>query len=210
MAGVFYGVLESQFGTANGRGWLLQFDAQAQSGRRARQFRLDVSPSVIPASMVPSYAARRPACSRRSTTTTGRQARATAQPRLAVLDPKGFQADTITPGVQVMREVIDDPRPCMGRQLGQLAPGMVHQHDGGGSGAQVGHREQRGRHPVPLGLDDEYAAGRHPPHGRPLPCLHAHAGRRGRGQSTRSAMRRCFRYAPARRRRSSGFAAGCF
>ncbi|WP_163980725.1 hypothetical protein, partial [Raoultella ornithinolytica] len=52
---VFYGVLETQFPTHNARGWLLQFDAQLNPASVPGSFGWDVSPSVIPASMVPSY-----------------------------------------------------------------------------------------------------------------------------------------------------------
>ena len=53
---VFYGVLERTFGTHNARGWLLQFDASLNPVGVPGSFGWDVSPSVIPASMVPSYA----------------------------------------------------------------------------------------------------------------------------------------------------------
>ena len=103
---VFYGVLEAVFGTHNARGWLLQFDALLNPVGVPGSFGWDVSPSIIPASTVPSY--------------TGTSTYLLAQKynnytgvgtgdglnRLAVLDPKASQADTITPGVQVMREVL--------------------------------------------------------------------------------------------------------
>lgn len=103
---VFYGVLEAQFPTHNARGWLLQFDALLNPVGVPGSFGWDVSPSVIPASMVPSY--------------TGTSTYLLAQKynnyygvgtgdglnRLAVLDPKASQADAIAPGVQVMREVM--------------------------------------------------------------------------------------------------------
>jgi len=103
---VFYGVLEAQFPTHNARGWLLQFDALLNPVGVPGSFGWDVSPSVIPASMVPSY--------------TGTSTYLLAQKynnyfgvgtgdglnRMAVLDPKSSQADPIAPGVQVMREVL--------------------------------------------------------------------------------------------------------
>ena len=103
---VFYGVLESVFPTHNARGWLLQFDASLNPVGVPGSFGWDVSPSVIPASMVPSY--------------TGTSTYLLAQKynnyvgtgtgdglnRLAVLDPKSSQIDPIVPSVQVMREVL--------------------------------------------------------------------------------------------------------
>lgn len=103
---VFYGVLETQFPTHNARGWLLQFDALLNPVGVPGSFGWDVSPSVIPASMVPSY--------------TGTSTYLLAQKynnyvgvgtgdglnRMAVLDPKASQADPVVPSVQVMREVL--------------------------------------------------------------------------------------------------------
>ena len=103
---VFYGVLEAQFSTHNARGWLLQFDALLNPVGVPGSFGWDVSPSVIPASMVPSY--------------TGTSTYLLAQKynnyrgvgtgdglnRMAVLDPKASQPDPIVPAVQVMREVL--------------------------------------------------------------------------------------------------------
>ena len=103
---VFYGVLETTFPSHNARGWLLQFDASLNPVGVPGSFGWDVSPSVIPASMVPSY--------------TGSSTYLLAQKynnyfgvgtgdglnRLAILDPKVNQADTIVPRISVMREVL--------------------------------------------------------------------------------------------------------
>ncbi|QPQ55707.1 hypothetical protein IC614_03690 [Allosphingosinicella flava] len=103
---VFYGVLESQYPAHNARGWLLQFDAMLNPVGVPGSFGWDVSPSVIPASMVPSY--------------TGTSAYLLAQKynnyvgagtgdglnRMAVLDPGASQPDPIVANVQVMREVM--------------------------------------------------------------------------------------------------------
>ncbi len=68
---VFYGVLEAQFPTHNARGWLLQFDALLNPAGVPGSFGWDVSPSVIPGvDGAVLRRARRPTCSRRSTTTT--------------------------------------------------------------------------------------------------------------------------------------------
>ena len=103
---VFYGVLESQFGTHNGRGWLLQFDALLNPVGAPGSFGWDVSPSVIPASMVPSYAGASTYLLAQKYNNYWAAGTGDGLNRLAVLDPKGTQADTITPGVQVMREVM--------------------------------------------------------------------------------------------------------
>lgn len=103
---VFYGVLEASFPTHNARGWLLQFDALLNPAGVPGSFGWDVSPSVIPASMVPGY--------------TGTSTYLLAQKynnyfgvgtgdglnRMAVLDPKASQVDPVVSGVLVMREVL--------------------------------------------------------------------------------------------------------
>ena len=52
---VYFGVLEPVFGQHNARGWLLHFDAQLAPAGVPGSFGWDVTPTVIPAAMVPSY-----------------------------------------------------------------------------------------------------------------------------------------------------------
>jgi hypothetical protein len=103
---VFYGVLEAQFGTHNARGWLLQFDAALAPAGLPGSFGWDVSPSVIPASMVPSYASTSPYLLAQKYNNYAGVGTGDGLNRLAVLDPRASQADTILPAVQVMREVM--------------------------------------------------------------------------------------------------------
>ena len=103
---VFYGVLEAQFPTHNARGWLLQFDALLGPIGVPGSFGWDVSPSVIPASMVPSYAGTSTYLLAQKYNNYVGAGTGDGLNRLAVLDPKASQADPIVPGVQVMREVM--------------------------------------------------------------------------------------------------------
>ncbi|MEO6389242.1 MAG: hypothetical protein ABIT16_05965 [Croceibacterium sp.] len=103
---VFYGVLEAQFPTHNARGWLLQFDASLNPVGVPGSFGWDVSPSVIPASMVPSYAGTSTYLLVVKYNNYAGVGTGDGLNRLAVLDPKASQADPIVPGVQVMREVL--------------------------------------------------------------------------------------------------------
>jgi hypothetical protein len=103
---VFYGVLESQFPTHNARGWLLQFDALLNPVGVPGSFGWDVSPSVIPASMVPSYAGTSTYLLAQKYNNYYGVGTGDGLNRLAILDPKASQADAIVPGVQVMREVL--------------------------------------------------------------------------------------------------------
>ena len=70
-------------------------------------FGWDVSPSVIPASMVPSYTGTSTyLLAQKYNNYARRRHRRSALNQLAVLDPGASQADAIVPTVQVMREVL--------------------------------------------------------------------------------------------------------
>ena len=103
---VFYGVLERTFGTHNARGWLLQFDASLNPVGVPGSFGWDVSPSVIPASMVPSYTGTSTYLLAQKYNNYAGVGTGIGLNQLAVLDPKASQPDTILPTVQVMREVL--------------------------------------------------------------------------------------------------------
>lgn len=103
---VFYGVLERTFGTHNARGWLLQFDAALNPVGVPGSFGWDVSPSVIPASMVPSYAGTSTYLLAQKYNNYTGVGTGIGLNQLAVLDPGASQADAIVPTVQVMREVL--------------------------------------------------------------------------------------------------------
>jgi hypothetical protein len=103
---VFYGVLERTFGTHNARGWLLQFDAALNPVGVPGSFGWDVSPSVIPASMVPSYTGASTYLLALKYNNYVGVGSGTGLNQLAVLDPRGSQADAILPSLQVMREVL--------------------------------------------------------------------------------------------------------
>lgn len=103
---VFYGVLEAQFPTHNARGWLLQFDALLNPVGVPGSFGWDVSPSVIPASMVPSYTGTSTYLLAQKYNNYAGVGTGDGLNRMAVLDPKASQADPIVPSVQVMREVL--------------------------------------------------------------------------------------------------------
>ncbi|RYD59845.1 MAG: hypothetical protein EOP60_00980 [Sphingomonadales bacterium] len=103
---VFYGVLESQFPTHNARGWLLQFDSALNPVGVPGSFGWDVSPSVIPAAMVPSYTGTSTYLLAQKYNNYAGVGTGDGRNRMAVLDPKASQADPIVPSVQVMREVL--------------------------------------------------------------------------------------------------------
>ena len=99
-------MLEAQFPTHNARGWLLQFDALLNPAGVPGSFGWDVSPSVIPASMVPSYAGPSTYLLAQKYNNYLGVGTGDGLNRLAVLDPRASQVDPIVSGVQVMREVM--------------------------------------------------------------------------------------------------------
>jgi hypothetical protein len=103
---VFYGVLEAQFPSHNARGWLLQFDASLNPAGVPGSFGWDVSPSVIPASMVPSYTGASSYLLALKYNNDEGAGTGDGLNKLAVLDPQASQADPIVPSVQAMREVL--------------------------------------------------------------------------------------------------------
>jgi len=110
---VFYGVLEGQFPTHNARGWLLQFDALLNAVGAPGSFGWDVSPSVIPASMVPSYNGSSTYLLAQKYNNYNGAGTGDGLNRVAVLDPKASQADPVGSGVQVMKEVMTQLGPTL-------------------------------------------------------------------------------------------------
>ena len=103
---VFYGVLEAIFPTHNARGWLLQFDGLLSPSGVPGSFGWDVSPSVIPASMVPSYVGPSTYLLAQKYNNYIGVGTGDGLNRMAVLDPRTSQADPVIPAVQVMRDVL--------------------------------------------------------------------------------------------------------
>jgi hypothetical protein len=97
---VFYGVLEATTNTHDGRGWLLHFDAGLTTALVPGGFGWDDTASIVPASMVPSYAG----TSSYLLMTKYNEYR-DGQSRVAVLDPKASQVDPIS-GHAILREVL--------------------------------------------------------------------------------------------------------
>ncbi|MDB5870969.1 MAG: hypothetical protein JWQ07_411 [Ramlibacter sp.] len=102
---VFFGVLESTFGEHNGRGWLLQFDPLLAAAQLPGAFGWDVTPSVIPAAMVPTYVGTSSYLIAVKYNNYDGLGTGDGRNRLAVLDPGASQIDPIS-GRPVMREVL--------------------------------------------------------------------------------------------------------
>jgi len=102
---VYFGVLENVFGSHNGRGWLLQFNAVLAPGGVPGSFGWDDTASVVPAAMVPSYSGGSPYLLMVKYNNYLGAGTGDGVNRLAVIDPNVLQADAIS-GLAVMREVL--------------------------------------------------------------------------------------------------------
>jgi hypothetical protein len=102
---VYFGVLERTFGTHNARGWLLHFTAALASGGAPGGFGWDTTPSIVPASMVPSYAGGSTYLLMTKYNNYDGVGTGDGSNRIAVIDPRATQTDAIS-GLPIMREVL--------------------------------------------------------------------------------------------------------
>ncbi len=102
---VYFGVFESSIGENNERGWLLHFDSGLSQVKTAGAFGWDDTPSVVAASLVPSYTGASSyllLCKYNNYAGIGS---GNGHNRVAILDPNAAATDPIT-GATVMQEVI--------------------------------------------------------------------------------------------------------
>jgi hypothetical protein len=101
---VYFGVLESVFGAHNARGWLLHFDATLATSFVPGGFGWDDTASIVPASMVPSYAGSASYLLMVKYNDYAGVGSGAGLNRLAIIDPRASQTDSIS-GRPIMREV---------------------------------------------------------------------------------------------------------
>ena len=102
---VFFGVLEASFGSHNGRGWLLHFDATLSSTRAPGGFGWDDTASVVPAAMLPSYTGTSTYLLMTKYNNYDGAGTGDGKNEIAIIDPGATQADPIS-GQTIMREVL--------------------------------------------------------------------------------------------------------
>ena len=102
---VFYGVLESTFGSHNGRGWLLHFDAALAVAKAPGGFGWDDTASIVPASSVAGYTGRSSYLLMVKYNNYAGLGSGDGRNRVAVIDPNATQADPIC-FVPIMKEVL--------------------------------------------------------------------------------------------------------
>lgn len=103
---VYFGVLETNQGEHNARGWLLHFDATLAQSKTPGSFGWDDTPSVVPAALVPGYTGGSAYLVMTKYNNYGRAGTGDSKNRVAVLDPNNAQADMVAPAQQVMKEVL--------------------------------------------------------------------------------------------------------
>lgn len=103
---VYFGVLENPRSTHNGRGWLLHFNAALDQAKVPGSFGWDNTPSIVPASAVPSYTGPSPYLLATKYNNYAGAGSGDGQNRMAILDPTQSQVDRVTSSVQVMAEVL--------------------------------------------------------------------------------------------------------
>jgi hypothetical protein len=104
---VYIGVLASNEPAHNFRGWLLHFDATLAQTRTPGSFGWDNTPSIVPKAMVPLYTGSSSYLLLTKYNNYLGAGSGDGKNRVAILDPNNLtQADPITAGVTVMKEVI--------------------------------------------------------------------------------------------------------
>jgi hypothetical protein len=102
---VFYGVEENPFGTHDGRGWLLHFNATLTRARAPGSFGWDNTVSVLPARAVPGYHGTSPyLLVSKYNNYLGLPPAGDGRNRVAVLDPRSSQKDPYS-RIRVMKAV---------------------------------------------------------------------------------------------------------
>ena len=102
---VYYGVLESVQRANNGRGWLLHFNAALTQTKIPGPFGWDDTPSVVPASAVPSYTGTSAYLLAVKYNNYAGVGTGNGLNRMAVLDPQASHIDPIS-GAATMNEVL--------------------------------------------------------------------------------------------------------
>ena len=102
---VYFGVLETTFGTHNGRGWLLHYDATLATLRTPGGFGWDDTASVVDASLVPSYDGSSPYLLMVKYNNYRGAGTGDGANKVAIIDPHATQVDPIS-GLPIMKEVL--------------------------------------------------------------------------------------------------------
>jgi hypothetical protein len=103
---VYFGVLENPFPNHNDRGWLLHFNSDLSQTKIPGSFGWDDTPSIVPASIVPSYKGTSQYLLMTKYNNYASVGSGDGHNRIAVLDPNATENDPVLPSTLVMKEVI--------------------------------------------------------------------------------------------------------
>ena len=123
---VYMGVLDNALGINNYRGWLLHFSGDLQTQKATGGFGWDDSPSIVPASMVPSYAGTSTYLLAAKYNNYAGVGTGNGQNKLAILDPNATHFDPIS-GQNVMTEVLTILGPTLDAEHPGLTPPAVRE-----------------------------------------------------------------------------------
>jgi hypothetical protein len=103
---VYFGVLENPFPNHNDRGWMLHYNSDLSQTKIPGSFGWDDTPSIVPASMVPSYSGTSSYLLMTKYNNYAGVGTGNGENKVAVLDPNATEHDPIIPSVLVMNEVL--------------------------------------------------------------------------------------------------------
>ncbi len=103
---VYIGVLESAIPAHNGRGWMLHYDSTLTQSKTPGSFGWDDTPSIVPASLVPSYHGNSSYLLLCKYNNYAGYGTGDGVNKVAILDPNDTQSDPITPSVTTMKEIL--------------------------------------------------------------------------------------------------------
>lgn len=103
---VYYGVVESDGGSHNNRGWLLHFNAKLNKIKTPGSFGWDDTVSIVPSTAVPSYTGSSPYLLMSKYNNYYGAGSGDGHNKIAILDPNKAESDPVLPSVKVMNEVL--------------------------------------------------------------------------------------------------------
>ncbi len=103
---VYFGVLENPFPNHNDRGWMLHYNAGLTQTKTPGSFGWDDTPSIVPASIVPSYTGKSQYLLMTKYNDYCGVGTGTGLNKIAILDPNATEPDPIFPNTLVMNEVL--------------------------------------------------------------------------------------------------------
>ncbi len=103
---VYFGVLENPYPNHNDRGWLLHYNSDLTETKTPGSFGWDDTPSIVPASLVPSYKGKSKYLLMTKYNNYCGIGTGDGHNKIAILDPNATEKDPVLPSTHVMKEVL--------------------------------------------------------------------------------------------------------